>query len=475
MPPRKTLIAAAWCLIIGAIQAAEPVAPNYLEMVRTYGRSLLTRARPLENARASQSQTGIWPVQATLNGLPTEFDSRANLLHDTENLRLFRVLSEVSDDGSFRLASNAYITDYFVHGQHEQSGLLAWGPHLFIDLKQQNVVTAGDKPWHELLPRTTPWEAMWDIDPKATARAVEALEMHFYDPADAYFAQRVPYDATKRADSGHPRAADSGLMTHAFAFLYHKTGQQRWLNRARQCSGLFWKKRRGDTGLVPVKLGNKDDESPATAEQMLLAYFLLKAWKEVPHETVWGERAVALIKSYDRYAYDAKSNNWRVALQLDGTPAEPMQRDEPPVRQPVLAVWKHPADDTPPVAMIGRVAAYASGVTGDRACLGIATRAWKRLKDTRRTGDSSTLTVGMAIGLSLDLYDLTKEQKYLDFAKALAEGAVKDFWTGEWFVARPGQKIYDARMGTADLAAALLRLHLRIHKFRPARLHDWTF
>ena len=475
--------------------------PDYLQLVRTFGKTLQKQARPLPPDSIHLPPHGAWPL--VTEPFKTELSTHetvrpygnANLLYESSTLHLFRVLSEVTDDGTFRLASNAYVEDYFKHAQHSKSGLIAWGPELSLDLTKLQVNQLEQTANHRLLARTTPWEVLWDTDPQATAQAIQGLEKHFKDPADPFFSVEAPYESGQRAIQGNPHCLHAGLFTHAFAFMYQKTGQRRWLDQAKLCTELFFDRRDEDTGLIATQLHvDQITAKAASSQQMMFGYLLLKSWRTVPHETDWGKSAVALIKAYDRAAYDPVQKNWHAYVSLNGKPLTRADlalnsatgnssRSSSNSRIPSLAsknhlylpIWEDQQGDRISVAMVGRIAAYAAGVTGDATCLEIAKRAEETLARSHPTVSTTTSPMAFALGLNLDLYDLTRDKKHLTSAERLAAHIMKTYWQGKTFSHLPNGKNYDARYHIGDLAAALLRLHIRTHRFRPAQLYDWTF
>lgn len=64
------------------------------------------------------------------------------------------------------------------------------------------------------------------------------------------------------------------------------------------------------------------------------------------------------------------------------------------------------------------------------------------------------------IALSLDLHDLTGEDKYLVYARKIADWAMKDLYVNGLFRAATGAKHHEAANGAGALALELLRLHL---------------
>lgn len=450
---------------VNALAAERPgTTTPYLEAVRKFGQALREQGRPLDDT--PDGKRGMWPLVLSGNGARP----KCNLIYESSSLRVLRVLAELSDEGRHRLAANRYVTDFLAHGQSAQTGLLAWGPTLGINVDDGSVVGNAETGWHQLVPRTTPWEVLWDSDPQATTRAITGLDYHFLAEGRSEFADRGPYFDTQRPRAVRGTCEQSGLLAHAYAFLHHKTGEEQWLSRARTCADFGWARHDGATRLVPEQL-SPDAPSDASVRQVMYGYLLLKCWKEVPAVQEWGQRGVTLIVAFDEYAYDPIEKNWNARVTLDG---KPLAGAEPGAKPAMLPVWNSQPDEIG-VPELGRAAAYAAGTSSNREALDIARRAWDALERAPRPADGGCQSVAFALGLGLDLYDLTKDKKYLTGARNLADDVLKRYWTGQHFRDRPGSRVCDARLGAGDLAAALLRLHLRLHPFKPPRLYDWTF
>jgi|GEM_PF-4092418 len=506
-------------LVSQAAAQSPPKPDRFLEAVRAFGKTLDRQyARPRVVAPAAPSvedetkksdedaaspapapARGMWPVVIKLEpGTdPVPPAGEANLLYEATTLATLRVLAESLDEGSHRLAANGYVTDFLAHAQSTQTGLLAWGPALSVQMtsgKPQPATGLVGEAGHELLPRTTPWEILWDTNPEATTKAIAGLEYHFLRPGGALFAARGPFFEAQRPKTPLAHCDDAGQFVHAFAFLYRKSGERRWLDRARTAGELYWSRRDPTTGLVPEQLAQDDapQESAleASSRQVLLGYLLLKAWKEVPHEQAWGTAGLAMIKGYDTHAFSAATGTWQARLKVDGSsvpnppgsveaipPAEAGPRIFAAARAPLhlLPLWEDPQPGRVAVPVLGRVAAYSAGVTADRQSLEIARRAMALMQGQKRPRDASVFALAHTLNLSLDLYDLTQEKKHLDYAQRLGDDALANYWNGRLFRTRPGSDTYDARLSTGDLAAGLLRLHLRLRKSATPRLYDWTF
>jgi hypothetical protein len=393
----------------------------------------------------------------------------ANLYHDAVTLQVFRVLSAVTKDPRYAAAAREYERAFVGLAQNPETGLVAWGEHLYYDFFRDEV--ARERRSHELLGWTPPWPLLWDSDPRAVERAIAGIRYHFYadDPASLFNRHADWAVAGHQKPRGQPWIKHSGLFAYSFLFLYSRTGDERWLRWALGVGDLYWSRRNPVTNLT---LSCIDDPRPAsktaTNGMASLAYWLLKASRLHPAGAPLRDRAVAFLKAYNRYAYDAGRGGYRGSVHLDGAPAGDA------LAQP----WNF-AYGEPSILPAGRIAAYFARFEKDPVFLEMAQRIARIAQSSPMPENVSVEGAGFALNLNLDLYDLTRERRYLDAAREYARKAVENFWVesaeGGLFVREPGDRYYEAKTGAGDLAAGLLRLHLRSSRTKDPGIYDWSF
>ena len=124
--------------------------------------------------------------------------------------------------------------------------------------------------------------------------------------------------------------------------------------------------------------------------------------------------------------------------------------------------------------------AYFARSEKDPVFLEMARRVTRMAAQTPPPDKASLEGVAFALNLSLDLYDLTREQTHLDDARRYADLAIRQFWVpnpmGGLFVHEARDCYYEAKLGAGDLLAGLLRLHLRTHpNVSVPKTYDWSF
>jgi len=393
----------------------------------------------------------------------------SNLYHDAITLRVFRVLSAVTNDPKYAAAARAYMSAFLERARSENTGFLAWGEHLYYDLYRDQPAAA--RKWHELLEFTPPWSELWEVNPDAVAAAISALRHHYYagDPT-ALFNRHAHFDrAGFQPPGGQPWIKHSGLYAYSFMFLYKQTGDSQWLRWSRGAAGLYWDRRNPQSNLTLSCIGDpRENSAKASAGQAELAYWLLKAYQLNPRETEFWSRAVALLKAWDAYAYDPAIGQYHSHVTLDGKPSGD-----------IVHPW-HFAYGSPTILPAGRIAAYFARTEEDPAFLAIAERVARIAQNAPIPEQVSLEGIACALNLSLDLYSLTNEQEHLAAARVYAQYAIDNFWVrnpaGGLFVRAPGDHYYEAKTGVGHLLAGLLRLHINTSRYASdPGLYDWSF
>ena len=454
---------------------------DYLSYVQKFADTLLAAGLDVYGPKKTPLWAGVIDARtltAPRDGVPALPGVRdhdravggCNLYHDVVTLRVFRILSVLTGDPKYAGAARRYM-DYFLrHAQNPDTGFLAWGEHLYYDFFRDEVVA--ERNYHELLEWTPPWPQLWEVNPEATARAIQALRFHYYaDDPEQHFNRHAWWDKPEHQQlPGQPWIKHSGLYAYSFMFLHKETNHRRWLAWSRGAGELYWNHRNPETHLTLSCIGNpRDCARSASSQTPLLAYWLLKSYQLSPRETQMWNYAVTLLKAYDRYAYDKERDAYVAYINLDGAA----------LGEETVRPWSH-AYGSPTILPFGRVAAYFARSEEDPAFLEMARRVARIVKAAPMPEYCSIQGPGFALNLSLDLYGLTRESKYLTEARSYANTAIKRFWvenpTGGLFVRQPDDPYYEAKVGVGDLLAGLLRLHIQTQRsVKDPGLYDWSF
>lgn len=478
-------------------QAQKTPGEPYLDIVRKFADTLIEKGRD----RYGPKKTALWCGVIKLDDFSVPQDAKdapimkgfraqdravggCNLHHDVSTLYTFRALSRITGDPKYQTAVVDYLRDYLAVAQHPRSGLIAWGEHMYYelygDIVHQDYGRSGRS--HELVEYTPPWDLLYEVDPKATARAIEGIKYHFFgeDPARTgwMFNRHGSWDGRYSVPkNSQPWIKHAGLFAYSYAFLYSKTQHEDAKIRQMGTSQLYWNNRNPQTNLAPVCLpvpngGNGHLQSDMTSFTTH-SYFLLKAGQIDPTNAAAREHAMIMLKAFAKYSWDEQAGTYRDAVNGDGTPN--VEPDPKKLAAKSTNPWSCTYGNAG-LLRFGRIAAYASRTENDAECLLIARRCAAILKATPLPQAFTPEEVGFGIHLNLDLFDQTGEKTYVTEASNLARIAVEKLWSDGLFRRVPGDRFYESKVGPGDLASALLRLSLRLDsRPQPDGVYDWSF
>ncbi len=413
----------------------------------------------------------------------------ANLYADQPTVRTLYDLTRVTGDARYREFAHRSLGYYLTHLVDEK-GLLWWGWHRHYDAHADRM-TGHDGNHHEIHFQQAMWPILWEVDAPAVRRAIEAVwEWHVID--------KVTGEINRHGDGkpGCDFAFTGGEIVYAFAFLATRTGEQVWLDRARLVADYYWNGRNPETQLIATRPNAGADRFDGshfdTSTTGHLCPRLLAAY-ELTDEPRFRDQAVAYLKAYDRYAWDAKAGTFWASLKLDGTPvpgprmvggyAQYEPRGHIDLWQPYAAGYERPI-------ATAQAYAYAFRVTGDEGLL-TAARRWaeliRREWPPRRCAEPSwygTYTrhwaphgtyaemYGQTLSFLLDLHGTTGERQYLEFARTVARESVARLYYRGLFRGHPAKPYYEAIDGVGFLLRALVQLH-EVSTGTPARDHGF--
>jgi hypothetical protein len=406
----------------------------------------------------------------------------ANLLADQPLLKAMAAASAITGEEKYRRFADAYL-DWYLHNLVDDQGFLWWGWHRHYDVYQDKMLGHLGN-YHEIHAiHAIAWDAIWRVDAKVVRRQIEAIwRWHVIDKSSG--------EVNRHGDGqrGCDFAMSAGACAYAFAFLYQRTGEAVWLDRAKLLARYYWDRRNPQTDLFADRpnagSGRFDGSHFVTADTGLYCHALLKC-HEATGDGLFKDHALAYLKAYRKYGCDAATGSFWGSLRLDGVPvAGP--RVLPPANgkedyavyeprghldlwQPYVAGYEHPL----PTA---QVYAYAFALTNDPSMLETARRFASLieahlppracLKDTWYRGYAERYApqgtyaglYGQTISFFLHLHLLTGESRYLRLARATADDAVARLFHNGLFRGHPAKPYYESIDGVGYLLNALLEL-----------------
>jgi len=398
-----------------------------------------------------------------------------NLYLDQRTLWTMQIFSQIAGEPRYAAFARESIA-CTLKNLVDDRGLLWWGWHRHYDV-YKDVMTGHLGNPHEIHIQETLWPLLWDVDRAAVTREIEALwQWHVIDKSTG--------EVNRHGDGrrGCDFAMSAGEILGGFAFLYHKTHDARWLDRARLVAGYHWSKRDPRTGLIPDRPNagsQRFDGSHFTTSITGLYCHRLLAASELTGDPVFRKYAVTYLKAYSQYGYDPKAKEFWGSLLLDGTPvpgprvsgdyAQYEPRGHIDLWQPYAAGYEQPI-------ATAQTYACAYEATRDEDLLAAAKRWAECLRRAfpPRTCDANGWyrryalnwaphgtyagNYGGTISFLLHLHALTGDTQFLRFAKEVANEAVAGLSYRGLLRGHPGKPYYESLDGVGNLLYALLQL-----------------
>ncbi len=223
---------------------------THADMVLKYGRDRWSgQNTPLfaDGLNIETLQPAVWQYNGNQYFI-SNFASQQNLL------RTLVALSVLTGDDTYEQAAKDAVAYMFDHLQHN-SGLLPWGGHRFVDLKNLQNVTGFDSNSHELKRHFPYFKLMFEVDPDAATRMVRAMwESHIHDWSDKFYHSRhgswissVPanvWDRPFNDPEPHQLADRVGAMVHTSNDLMFAAVHA--FEHVQEEGALLWAKRKGE-------------------------------------------------------------------------------------------------------------------------------------------------------------------------------------------------------------------------------------
>lgn len=400
----------------------------------------------------------------------------ANLLTDQPLLKTLFLLSEATGDEKYKNAAQAYI-DYYLKNLVDEKGLFWWGWHRHYDVYKDKL-DGHNGNYHEIHAiHSVAWEKLWEVNPQAVRKEIEAVwEWHVVDKKTGEINRHA--DGQKGCDF----SMSAGSYIYAFTFLFSKTEEKVWLDRAKLLATYYWDRRHQATDLFPERPNagkdRFDGSSFVTAITGLHCHSLLKSY-EISGAELFKDYALAYLKAYAKHGYDEQTGKFWGALRTDGTPVagaritegygmyEP--RGHLDLWEPYAAGYQYPI-------YTAQACIYAYQLTKDEGMLSAAKRfaAWIQetppstaetqntwyQEYTQTAGSQGTYAgkYGRVISFYIHLYVLTEDKRYIRLATNMANEAIEKLYHKGLVRGHPAKPYYEAIDGVGFLLYALLEL-----------------
>lgn len=392
-----------------------------------------------------------------------------NLLFDLGLLDVLRVLSTVTGDSKYETARCEYLEYFLKYCRHPSSGYFPWGEHVGYDLVKDTICQGDYKGWHEVKGLKIPWDQFWDIDPEATRYEIGvAFFNHVCDAKTFAFNRHANMDGrSNRGGGACSLACSAGLYLQSWCWLYRKTCEKKFLDRACVINRLYWDRRSPTTNLFPSS--EDRPEEMWYGDVLVYACLLLGAAEILGTEgDEFRKQALTYMKSYHRYAYDPDGPGIFDTINIvTGKPVIGPSQHYPSISRPkYLAAWARTENSTQ-LSTVVITTAVAYEATGDEELRVAFDRAYALLDVPTHIHKATPMVSGDAAGVLAGLVHVARrsgDRQYLEKASVLADHLLKANYKKGLFTSGLAGKLeyYSARMGSSDLAAALLGYALSV-------------
>ncbi|HAL44544.1 MAG TPA: hypothetical protein DCP47_01260 [Phycisphaerales bacterium] len=400
----------------------------------------------------------------------------ANLLLDQALLKTMFTLSEITGDKTYANEANSCI-EYYLKNLVDKKGFIWWGWHRHYDV-YKDIMTGHEANWHEVQANLNIlWPQLWSINSKAVISEVNST-WHWQ------VIDKEKGEINRHDDGCHgcDFTLTAGNIIEGFAFMYTKTNDPNWLNRAKLVANYYWNLRDPKTNLIPERPNAGKDRFDGSTfltnttgpycHALLKTYLLTK-------DNMFKQQAVTFLAAYNKYAYDYKTGKYWGALKMDGSyipgprviggyeEAEP--RGYLDLWEPYVLGYQYPIETAQSYAL-------AFELTKDQDMLTAAKRFadWiaKTPTDTNETdvawyneykrdyGKYGTYAdkYGRTISFFIDMYALTNQQQYLQTAQKFADESIAKLYVNGLFKGHPAKPYYESTDGVGNLLYALVEL-----------------
>ncbi len=359
---RKVVLASmALVAAVAPVRAEEKQPERFLNAVRTFADLVLQHGRdtfgpkttPLivDGLNVDTLRPPVWKREG-------EEWVLSNLATQQTLFRTLDGLSRVTGDARYRQAAVRALRYAFDNLQHP-GGLLYWGGHYCYDALGDRLV--GESETHELKRNFPYYELMWEVDPDATRRYIEAVwnghildwETLDFNRHAKYRPHRVtPWKEHQFRGGKVPFGGEGLTFVHSaadFAFaaamLYRLGGEEEALRWAERLMGRFMEARHPETGLgaanfTTLKECRMAKQFPQFEERFTEATVTDIYGVRYTHSAAclldmgahlgadgrrflqWG---LDEMTARAKHGYDEETNTFR-AMLIDGTPLSPADR-----------------------------------------------------------------------------------------------------------------------------------------------------
>lgn len=388
----------------------------------------------------------------------------ANPMLDENLLRVLYVLRGLSGDAKYSDAADHEIKWFFENAASPETGLMAWGEHMFWNVMTDQPNDAEGNPVHEFARPWVLWDRAWELAPEASKRfALGLWEHQIANHKNGGFDRHATYYKHGPND-GMDFSRHAGFYIRTWGEAYAHTGESVFLEAIDTLLTRYEKKRDPKTGLIESKRGSKDFW-PALS----LAIDCDAAARKVPDPLASRLRAFAAREDeiFCSLPHDLPGQKGFIT-GIDKQTGQPSTDPTP--------LWDaHYGGATTAALGMLCVARYENvGKVGYLPLIVGAADAYL-CSIPEEDVDAWPMTFGHVISLELAAWRATAKREYFDRARELSELAIKLYFQDNP-LPRASLKTghYEAITGADTLVFALLETHLHSLHITAVRAPDNT-
>ena len=468
------------CLVtfVSSSQGTSSDTPDYLTIVKAYADAMIKDGRdiygsehsPLFASALDRTTMRIGALD-TIEGVRKDDRSLtgANPQVDKDLYRILYRLTKLTGETHYALEADDALAFFYSHGQSPNTGLMAWGEHLYWDFEKEKV--AGEKGVHEMKGVWPFWDQCYSSAPDVCWKFAIGLWDH-------QIADKQTGDFSRHADwashgpyrgSDFPRYAGQMIATWSDAYSRKENGTRKRRDELRTAIAVLVSRMEGNISVGGYLLAGTDKTHRQISwptSNLELARCLWIAAEQQEKKLAQRMRSLALKmdQQFHRVPHTIKSGGGFVTT-IDSQTGEPRSRE---MNKPYSESW---------------ASGYGYGVHAE-----VAMRSLQRYRQLKTTHpgiaakykslilaaadqyltaepDSAVLLKPSPFAIVIDLlvssYHITGEERYLERAEYFGQAGVELF-LGD---GRPLPKAsnahdhYESITGGPQFMYALLKLH----------------
>ncbi len=472
-------------LLTAATAATAEETASYSDCVETCVDTLMEHGRDVYGPKQTPVLVSILDIETlTCPEDPGEFDepwrvirrhrrnpAGADLATDMPLLSVMRGMG-----GAPKKFAREYAAYYLANMRDRKTDLICWGWHEYYDVftdtchfDQHEIHGGVDQ---------IDWGLLWKADADATRREIVSIwKWHVIDKESGEI---------NRHGDGKPGcdfSMTAGAFIDAFVFMHAKTKDPVWLDRAKLLAQYYWDRRNPDTNLVPERpnAGTErfDGGHFVTSTAGPLCGSLLEAYEQ-SKDRLFLDHALAYLRAYGQYGFDAEKEAYWGSLHLDGRPNDlPTEPEGYAKYEPRghLDLWEpYPLgyqyalltgmsyakayDLTKDEGMLTHARRFADWVLEERPGVGgIRQDTWYgEYARTMASEGTYAGKYGRAISFLLMMHRATGESRYVEGAREYADEAIAKLYHNGLLRGHAAKPYYEAVDGVGFLLQALVEL-----------------